>query len=87
MRYVTRSLPLGFLFAAILIFILGACSAVESTGQAVDATGQGIGNAVSGTAEAVGDAGSAIGHGAGRIISGTGEAIEDGAEKTAGRGY
>ena len=63
-----------------LTCILAGCSAVESTGDAVVAVGEGTGNAISGV-------GSAIGSGVNTIVSGTGEAITDGARKTNRKGY
>lgn len=60
--------------------LISGCSAVESTGDAVDSIGRGTGNAISGV-------GTAVGNGVGTVVSGTGDAISEGARKTSQRGY
>lgn len=60
----------------VALVFCAACSAVESTGEAVSGVGQ-----------AVGDAGSAVGRGVGDAVGATGEAIESGSERTRRRGY
>jgi hypothetical protein len=75
-------------FLVLALFIAcSACSAVESTGDAVSATGRGAGDALSGASDAVGDAGQAVAEGAGDIIEGTGDAVSSGSRRTASRGY
>ena len=52
-----RSKILNLIFLSTLCLLLSACPLVRGTGNAVEATGEGIGDAVIGTGQAIGQAG------------------------------
>jgi len=59
MKLLLISKPLFFLAIAIL---LAGCPLVRATGDAVEATGEGVGHAVEGTGDAIGRAGHELTH-------------------------
>jgi hypothetical protein len=44
------------------VFVLSGCPIVRATGDAVEATGEGVGHAVEGTGDAIGRAGHELTH-------------------------
>ena len=66
----------GLLIFAFL-FGLTACGIFRATGETVEATGEGVSQAVVGVGQGAGEAVSETGRGASHIVKGTGRAIAD----------
>lgn len=70
----------------ITIFLLNSffigCAAVDATGDAVEAVGEGTGHIIHRTGDAVGEVGSAVGEGIGHAVTATGRAVSRGVNET-----